>query len=141
MTAQIFEELCFLIPEDGPLAPPTELAAASPCVSVSFNGPFAGRLYLATSEELAEVIAANMLGVEPEIANETRVDALGELANVLCGRMLPHITDFKSVFELGSPSPDPANPEALPGDTIELSFEEGAARVSFEFEPGAELPE
>ena len=52
----------------------------------------------------AAALAANMLGVsDAEADARTRRDALGEVANVVCGNVLPLVGGRHAVFHLGAP--------------------------------------
>jgi chemotaxis protein CheY-P-specific phosphatase CheC len=88
--------------------------------SVSFTGPFSGRLLMRISETVLPDMAGNMLGVEKnETTAEHHYDALKELINVICGNLLPRIGGRKAIFNVGTPQiisddiPDPAALTAL----------------------------
>ena len=69
---------------------------------VEFQGPAHGKLIIKVSKMLLDSIAANMLG-EEEISIQQKRDALGETANVICGNVLPDITESKEAFYLNAP--------------------------------------
>jgi CheY-specific phosphatase CheX len=48
-------------------------------------------------------VAANMLGDDDAPAPAQQLDALGEIANVICGNLLPHIAAPHAVFQLDAP--------------------------------------
>jgi CheY-specific phosphatase CheX len=101
-TASTFESLAFLFLE----AECSEAQAAAPldaAVSVDFHGPVRGRLTLRVSSSLLPVIAANMLGEEQSRQVPLQRDALGEVANVVCGNALPLIAGADAVFRLDAP--------------------------------------
>ena len=79
-----------------------------PCigVTVNFKGPFIGRLVLRMPETLPALLAENMLAITPEEddSEETRYDAARELANVICGNLLPKIAGAEAVFNLQAPT-------------------------------------
>ncbi|MDR0307227.1 MAG: chemotaxis protein CheX [Chitinispirillales bacterium] len=80
------------------------------CVSMSFMGPTNGRLEIAAGQDLCLILAANMLGAEPdeeEAANHA-VDALKEALNVVCGRFLTETFGEEAVFNLSAPVSEPA---------------------------------
>lgn len=67
---------------------------------MNFRGGIRGKLLLAMSQEACRVSAANILGLEPDrTLDPTRTaDALKELLNVVCGRILHELVpgaDFK----------------------------------------------
>lgn len=129
-TVSTFEELGFVVPaetpEDGDAAP-VEAASAE----VRFTGPRNGRLSIAVEERLLGEIAANMLGAEGAISEETRRDALGEIANVLCGNLLPEIGGPGGRFKIEAPVIVPSEEETLFGEAIRviLDFDSGRAEA------------
>jgi CheY-specific phosphatase CheX len=130
---QTFETLtfmCTLPPED---SPPASVAPAA-MVAVDFDGPFAGQLVVGVSASMLPAIAANMLGLEPDAAptNEQRRDALKELANVICGNLLPRIAGAKAVFNVRAPSfvvEDPARRGAQVGAAV-LMLDTGVVHLA-----------
>ena len=72
---------------------------------VDFSGPFGGRLLLRVTEDLLPEVTANMLGTpgEQDVTIEHQHDALKELANVVCGNILPDIGGAQAVFNVSSP--------------------------------------
>ncbi|AHG87692.1 hypothetical protein J421_0155 [Gemmatirosa kalamazoonensis] len=99
--ATTFEALALLLPSAGL----TSAEAAAPyahAVGVAFAGPLQGRLELRVSADVARCIAENMLGTDDADAALVG-DALGELANVVCGNLLPEIAGRSAVFHLAAP--------------------------------------
>jgi CheY-specific phosphatase CheX len=97
---------------------------------VGFSGATRGRLVLSASRELAERIAADMLGMEsgdPE-ASAHAEEALGELSNVLLGILVARFCDCDAAWNLGPPR---VHVGSLPGTTdghahaVTLSSDEG----------------
>jgi len=104
--SQVAENLAFMFvepQEDEPLPAP-----AGPCVAaeMTFTGQFPGTLTLAVPMALCPVIAANVLGVEPddELAMAQPYDALNELLNVTCGNLLTALAGEEPVFDLTIPA-------------------------------------
>ncbi len=101
-----FESLALLFADVSPSA----AQAAAPlthAVSVSFVGPATGSLVVAVSDDVAVALAANMLGLDPDAVHADpalRRDALGELANVVCGNVLPLVAGRGAVFHLAAPA-------------------------------------
>jgi chemotaxis protein CheY-P-specific phosphatase CheC len=56
---------------------------------VTFEGACHGRLIVRCAAELLPMLAANMLGEDAAPAAAVQRDALGEIANVICGNVLP----------------------------------------------------
>jgi chemotaxis protein CheY-P-specific phosphatase CheC len=97
-----FEELGFLLPT--PEIDEQQLnAQVEAAVSVEFEGPFSGKLLVRVCGGLLPIIAANMLGEEDVPSKTLQYDALGEIANVICGNMLPGIAGSKDVFHVSAP--------------------------------------
>jgi hypothetical protein len=97
-----FEELGFLLPT--PEIDEQQLnAQVEAAVSVDFDGPFSGKLLVRVCGGLLPMIAANMLGEDDVPSKSLQYDALGEIANVICGNMLPGIAGSKDVFHVSSP--------------------------------------
>lgn len=97
-----FEELSFLLPTPE-IDEQQWNAPAEAAVSVEFEGPFCGKLLLKVYGGLLPTIAANMLGEEEVPSRSQQVDALGEIANVICGHMLPGIAGSKDIFHVSPP--------------------------------------
>lgn len=114
-TASTFEDLAFLFLEPEC----SEEQAAAPldaAVSVDFHGPVRGRLTVRVSSTLMPTIAANMLGEEQARHVPLQRDALGEVANVVCGNALPLIAGADAVFRLDAPRWIADEPRARDGD-------------------------
>ena len=97
-----FEELGLIVP-DHELSPKQNAANLDFSVSVSFRGPISGRLVLRASSSVLAELAANMLGVDSANDRATQQDALGEVANVICGNFLPKVAGASAVFVLSAP--------------------------------------
>jgi CheY-specific phosphatase CheX len=98
--ALIFEELGFLMPQpDNGGGDPSDTMSAT----VSFNGPFSGCLLVSMSSGILPQLASNMLGAEGSSGRTLDQDALCEVANVICGNVLPAIYGFDPIFHLNAP--------------------------------------
>lgn len=97
-----FEDLAFLCPTAGSDEPRLDAAAAH-VVSVRFRGRIRGRLVLAVSPRVLPSIAMNMLGVDEPPPTQVQHDALGEIANVICGNVLPSIAGVRTVLDIAAP--------------------------------------
>ncbi len=113
-------------------------------VEVTFQGPFRGRLVLVVSGPVLSEVAGNMLGEEPaEASREAQLDALGELANVICGNVLPEIAGDLETFALTPPAllaqiPGGPTPGADAIGVVQVGLDEGSAEVRILLE--GELP-
>lgn len=124
VTAEILESLAlmFLVPED---EAPHPTPQCNRCVTVSFTGPFDGMLAMAVSDGILTELAANMLGLESGRCadNRQQEDALRELANVICGNLLPVIGGSELLFNINIPEvlaetrlPEPTECLSLTGE-------------------------
>lgn len=128
-TAATFEELALLFPELE-LTPEQEEAPLDVTVSVDFRGPFTGRLVLSASTAILPEIAANMLGEAGKRHRPLQRDALGELANVICGNVLPAIAGAEAVFHLSAPrvhdsDEAPSREDDAPSAQVQFGVEAG----------------
>ncbi len=97
-----FEELGFLLPT--PEIDEQQLnAQVEAAESVDFDGPFSGKLLVRVCGGLLPIITANMLGEEDVPSKSLQYDALGEIANVICGNMLPGLAGSKDVLHVSAP--------------------------------------
>jgi chemotaxis protein CheY-P-specific phosphatase CheC len=96
----IFEELCFILPHSV-----DKVIGNEPSVGavVSFNGPFSGKLLVRVTRNIMPVLSANMLGDDEPPDARMEQDAIGEIANVICGNLLPTIAGAEAIFHLESP--------------------------------------
>ena len=96
-TIQTFEEMCFL---EGT---PSELPASRMSVqaSVRFRGPFCGHLTVQIPAEVLLEAARNMLGDDG--SESTSNDVACEIANVICGNVLPLMATPAAVFVIEAP--------------------------------------
>jgi CheY-specific phosphatase CheX len=138
-----FESLALLFAD----APPSGVQLEAPlthAVCVAFVGPCTGTLDVAVSDDVALALAANMLGLAPEAVGAEpalRRDALGELANVVCGNVLPLIAGRGAVFHLAAPAaralPDAPDEAALYTET--LGVDAGRALLTLRVDDPAAL--
>jgi CheY-specific phosphatase CheX len=121
--------------ESGPAAGPMLRA------TVRFDGPAAGCFALAIPESVMPALANNMLGrdeTEPCSSQEI-ADALGELANIMCGNALFHVAGPAAVFDLAPPEVASAaeGVRTTPGGTsVIMPLANGFAEVSCVLEDG-----
>jgi len=97
-----FENLAFLCLEDDNAVSADE-PPVDAVVAVDFHGPMRGRLVLRTSSNLLPVIASNMMGEDEAQRMPMQRDALGEIANVVCGNLMPMLVGAEAVFRLDAP--------------------------------------
>ncbi len=124
-----FEDLAFLSvvpwPHDDTAIPPLTHA-----VRVRFGGMIAGHVDVALTGGVLPEVASNMLGTGRAV-EAMQFDALGELANVICGNTVPVLAGWAAEFPLEAPVPIAADAPPLGPVLAEtrLWFEEGWALV------------
>jgi len=99
VTSKSLEDLCFLIPGADEAAFADEVVTAAACVV--FEGPKTGTVLIEMRGGLLQEIATNMLG--DDAGESHRRDALGEVANIICGHIVPVIWGAEAVFSLRRP--------------------------------------
>jgi CheY-specific phosphatase CheX len=97
-------------------------------VGVRFRGSFSGEIVLEVDDQMLPAIASNMLGEEEPVEPEMMRDALGEMANVICGNALPAIAGKTEVFRLDPPAVSDRRPGHAKA-TANLLFQEGKVNV------------
>ena len=128
-----FEEVCFLfVMDDEKNGYDTENMVTS---CVTFQGPYYGQLAISVSHELLDVITINITGEDQEFTPQQKYDALGEMANIICGNLLPQVAGPKEIFDLSAPQlinemPISRLAEAKE-EEIEICFDEGLVRIRF----------
>jgi chemotaxis protein CheY-P-specific phosphatase CheC len=101
-----FEDMCFFVVS--PLLTDEQRdAPADAAVQVRFRGPLSGRLVVRLSTRTLPVLASNMLG-DVDGSPTMQRDALGEVANVICGNLLPIIGGTDAIYTI-----DPAQPTVI----------------------------
>lgn len=104
---------------------------------VDFTGPCEGSLVISISESLLPELAGNMLGEDDasECTMDQQNDALKELANVICGNILPNVGGAEAIFHVGAPLlpvPDESADERPGSESVgqaELFLDQGMLRV------------
>ena len=110
---------------------PSPLDALPAAVSVAFDGAHAGCLTLRVSDDIFRALAENMLGLEGDEAEPWRWDALGEMANVMCGNALPYILGAHARLTLAPPARGAVSMGGA-ASHVELEVETGRARILLE---------
>jgi CheY-specific phosphatase CheX len=146
-TALTFERLAFMVAspdspkEEGHSESPFEAAAC-----VDFTGAFGGRLTVVVYGGVLPAIVGNMVGPEHARDAASQIDALGELANVICGNVLTRIAGGDEIFRLEAPraisQKDVAHKQAKPAATlahVHVELENGTADVTLNLDKAVEL--
>jgi CheY-specific phosphatase CheX len=123
---QTFEDLCFLCAETW--SGDDDFPALEAAASVDFTGPLAGRVELHCTHTALVVLTDNMLGISGSDGALQR-DAIGELANVICGNLLPSLAGPAAVYRLSPPVPVALALSPGLGARAQLQLESSAAEV------------
>ena len=130
-----FESLAFLVPEEQPAVGATLVPLAAGA-TVGWRGPFGGRVTIGVTAGVLRAAAGNMVGAEAAADPAVRRDALGEIANVVTGNVLPLVAGATAVFRLDAPVVA-ADADFAPRDgeerraLVHLRMDEGDAIVAF----------
>lgn len=133
-TASTFEALALLCPS-AELDREQRLTPLAGGARVSFDGPLRGMLVLSVTEDVLGAAATNMLARDSAPARSMQRDAICELANVICGSLLPQIAGRRALFRLGVPEWIGTDPGYL-GDGVAamsealVGLDEGRAEVT-----------
>ena len=128
--AQTFEEFTFLFP-----SPQHEQCDKQPYAAavIQFHGLFEGTLEITATADLLPVLASNMLGTDETPAANIQRDALGEIANVICGNFLPEVAGKQAVFHIEAPQviagAELVSHTGLPAAHLNLTFDEGQSEI------------
>ena len=99
-----FEDLCLTLPTES-LDERQRAAVPVAAVSLAYKGSTCGRLIVIVSAELLSLLPSNMLALDGPVARRDQFDALREVANVICGNMLPGVTGSDEAFQISPPEP------------------------------------
>jgi CheY-specific phosphatase CheX len=97
-----FEDLCLTLPTEA-LNDRQRSAVPAAAVSLEFKGSSQGRLVVMVSSDLLSLLPSNMLALNGPVEKRDQFDALREVANVICGNMLPRVTGSDEAFKISPP--------------------------------------
>ena len=132
-TIKTFEDICFIyqVPE---LKDDQKNLVLEAAAEVKFRGIFTGKLMIETRGGLFSAIASNMLSNEvPSI--QQKKDALGEIANIICGNVVPSLGRSEPEYKIESPiclNTDDLlkeNKQEKPLAEVTLNFNQGRADI------------
>jgi CheY-specific phosphatase CheX len=135
VVCRTFEDLAFMFPM-GEEEAAGVLPAKTVSASVAFAGPFDGRMVVVVDRLMLASLAANMLGLDPgvEPTPAQQEDALKELANVICGNLLPKVAGEDAVFQVLAPTLSANDALAAASDAptavAHVTLDSGAASVA-----------
>ena len=133
-TISTFESLAMLFPDEKSVDGVEFLPLAS-AVSVTYRGDVDGRVVVGVTGGVLPALAENMLGAAAAPDAGLQRDALGEVANVITGNVLPLLHGATAVFRLDAPTLiDGAALVAQPGEVrtalTHVQMDEGSAVVA-----------
>lgn len=104
--------------------------------NIRFIGPINGELHVSVSDSILPELATNMLGLanDKAVSRDQQEDAVRELANVICGNLLPEIAGVDTEFAVGTPDIlDAQQQSAAAGQTatarVQLQLDCGTAEL------------
>jgi len=130
-----FEDICFMyqVPELKDVQNNLTVEAAS---EVRYRGDYTGSLLIETRGGLFSAIAANILSIDNPSAQQKK-DALGEVANIICGNVVTSLGRGKMGYKIESPRPLKKDEllqekrQEIPLAEISMNFNEGRADIKF----------
>ncbi|MDF3071330.1 MAG: hypothetical protein K0R38_6931 [Polyangiaceae bacterium] len=129
----VFENLCFMMPAPRSSAPPEPGQASRVVLAVDFRGAGRGSLHLVLPESMIAAVASAMLGEDGLLELSEQYDAACELANIVCGNVLPLVAGQRAVFDLSSPRVIATMDPGLGGPsdaTVAVRLDEGTVSAS-----------
>lgn len=101
----VFEQLAFMFGEELDRDEVESNSDTFIKASMSFSGNVSGDIEIIVPSELAQKLACNILGLDDDVIQEqvSYADALKELLNTICGRMLTSLFGEEAVFDLHVP--------------------------------------
>lgn len=135
---RVFEELTFAL-LSAELAP-NSMGTPTVGARITFAGPFRGELVLRLPRAVLPELVAAMIGEDEPPSDEAQRDALGEIANVICGNLLPLIAGREALFRLDAPRVGDVAGEVVPATAVAaatIPLEGGPVEATLLVEAGA----
>lgn len=103
-TAEVFETMVFTTLSAGEPRLDAPPPAAHVVGAVRFLGTLSGTVSFYASNEAAQQIAAQLLGITPEEAAESVPDAIGEITNMVAGTFRAKMTQTGETLMITTPT-------------------------------------
>jgi CheY-specific phosphatase CheX len=133
-TVAAFEQAAFMAVSRTPSEAQRAQAIES-AVAVDIDGVIRGRMVLGLSANLFPQLAGNMLGDDTPLPADQQRDALGEMANIIAGVLLPALSGTDAVFRLAAPRLVNLEEERpLCTTALELGIDDGRVELLLELE-------
>jgi CheY-specific phosphatase CheX len=99
-----FEMMCYMFPLDEDEIDGGDTCMDDSCLTalVTFDGASDGGMIIRSNSDLVDAIAVNMLGSD-EATPEQKQGALCEIANIVCGNIIPHFSDGEKISYIRPP--------------------------------------
>lgn len=139
VATRTLEELCFFFAM--PLLNDEQRdAETDAAMSVRFHGALNGRLVVRLAGGMLPMLASNMLG-DVDGNSAMQRDALGEVANVVCGNLLPMIGGSADVYAIDAAIPAVAIDRSAqaPVAVVQLGLEDAGRADVFLFLDAAKI--
>ncbi|MBP3191926.1 chemotaxis protein CheX [Natronogracilivirga saccharolytica] len=136
--AETFEMMCYMFPlEEFEVEETEKMEESGSVVSVvNFDGASHGGMILRASRDLVDAIADNMLGSD-DATEEQKHGALCEIANIICGNVVPAFSDGEEISYIRPPriAAPGEQPHSLfdsmnHSETVRIHLDEGSAEIS-----------
>ncbi len=127
---ETLENFCKLFPVAE--SPGEGKAEDSVGVGVEFVGPACGYLSFRASGGLSSQAAQRFMESDRPCEPPQQLDALMELANIICGNILPYVSGPRAIFRMMAPkvlSEGPPGPPLQVLASVKLPYEAGAAEL------------
>jgi CheY-specific phosphatase CheX len=133
--SEVLANLAFMFTDEGP----TVVSAGDVWIetTIGYRGAAEGTLKLLCTRDFAGLLAANLLGIDPEDESvEAKAhDAVKEFMNIVCGQLVTALHGTQKVFDISIPTAEdlPAFPDAPDEarETCTLSVEGHHVRLSY----------
>lgn len=103
ITVETLERYCSIFPASD-VSDTHPLQSRSVHVAcVDFHGPFHGTLGVTIPEKVLADVLRMMIGEQSSYSAREELDTIGEIANVICGNILPYIAGPHSIFKIDPP--------------------------------------
>ncbi len=118
------------------MAAATTEAPIARAVRVEFDGPRSGFVELRASARVIADAARNMLA-DDQPAPDLELDALAEIANVVCGNLVGELGSPHDVYRLAPPVAVPLEPLPAAHAAVVIRLERGRVQARLAFGPAA----
>lgn len=138
--SDVFENLCFMLPAPRGSLPPETDGVSRVVLAVDITGAGHGALHLVLPDSMVAQVASAMLGEDGPLELREQYDAASELANIVCGNVLPLVAGDRAVFDLASPrviATQRATVAERCDATAQVLLDEGLVTASLSLELGS----